>query len=413
MSPKSRGRPPGRGRPKGRSAPRELTLADRVLGEARYLVEDCDDALSAELWASEMLGLAWLGAKTEDEDAEHRLVADLARLVTRKPSLVGAAALASLRLVADAAGREILTEALASAGEGRPAPAWADPKPWVPVAAFQAVDVWESERVLFVDFDGPAPHCLLVVVSEVPGRWVTELEILEPGSAREFDNREPGEAASLRPVEPRDVAETLADIADALRSTDELWPRDDDPEYVELRALALARSRDHLAPPVEFENLAAADRTELVEAFIASGVMPADDLTRALAELFVDYGDGGLPAPPLGWNPDSVEYFLTEWAPQMLELTEDEPAALPDALRHWVGFALERRGLAAEWIEPVQAAVDEHAAAFQEAYAREIERDEAELAAELVARGVDLTDEAAVLAAIRALDEEAHNLESR
>jgi hypothetical protein len=134
--------------------------------------------------------------------------------------------------------------------------------------------------------------------------------------------------------------------------------------------------------------------------------MPADDLTRALAELFVDFGDGGLPAGPLGWNPDSVEYFLTEWAPQMLELADDERAALPAALRHWVGFALDRRGLDAEWIEPVRAAVDEHAATFQEAYAREIERDEAELAAELAARGVDLTDEAAIEEALRLLEAE-------
>lgn len=383
-----------------------------MLAEARYLVEDCEDALSAELWASEMLGLAWIAAKESDEDAEHRLVTDLARLVGRKPSLVGTAALSALRLLADPAGRDVLTEALDGAGEGRPAPVWADSKAWTPSAAYQAVDVWESERVVFVDFDGPQPHCLLVVISEVPGRWVTELEILEPGSAHEFDDREPGEAASLRPVEPRGVTEALADIADALRNTDELWPREDDPEYVELRALARARAREHLPPVPEFTPMPDAERDELLDAFLATGVMPADDLTRALAELFVDYGHGGLPAPPLGWNPDSVEYFLTEWAPRMLELADDELAAFPEALRHWVGFALERRGLAQEWIEPVIGAVHAHADAFQEAYARGLEQDAAEVAAELVRRGVDPTDSAAVLAAIRELEEDARNLES-
>jgi hypothetical protein len=407
MSPQSRGRPPGRGRPKGKAGPaRPLTLADRVLADARYLVEDCEDALSAELWASESLGLAWVAAKEQDEAAEHALVVGLARLAARRPSIVGSAALAALRLVADETGRGVLDEALQGLGAGRPLPAWAGRADWVPVAAHRAVDVWESERVLFVDFDGPQPHCLLVVISEVPGRWVTELEILEPGSAREFDDREDGAAPSLRPVEPRDVAETLADIADALRSTDRLWPREDDPDYVELRALAWARSRAYLPTETEPAHMPLAERGELVEAFATSGAMPDDDLTRALAELFVDFGDGGLPVPPLGWNPDSVEYFLTEWAPQMLELDEEEQAALPEALRHWVDFALTRRGLAAEWIDPVVGAVYAHAEAFQKAYAAAAERDAAELAALLLARGVDLTDEAAVEAELLRMDAE-------
>jgi hypothetical protein len=45
------------------------------------------------------------------------------------------------------------------------------------------VDVWKSERVLFVEFDGPTPHTLMASVLDVGGVVVNKLAILQPGAA--------------------------------------------------------------------------------------------------------------------------------------------------------------------------------------------------------------------------------------
>lgn len=67
--------------------------------------------------------------------------------------------------------------------------------------------------------------------------------------------------------------------------------------------------------------------------------------------------------------------------------------SLPSALRRWVRFALERRGLDAEWIVPVVAAVDEWSSAFEDAFGEESSWGPAKrIAAELAGRGVDLAD---------------------
>ncbi len=407
MSPKSRGRPPGRGRPQAKGPARPPSPAELVIRDARFVVEECDDALSAELWAGEVLGDAWLEAPDRDDEAEQRLVAEVAEVATRKPSLYGTAAVAALRRIADEPGRAALDAALETLRQSRPLPTWANDPDWTPVAAWRSMDVWGSERLLFVDFDGPQPHCLLAVISETPARWITELEILEPGSAPEFDEREPGEAEMLLPVEAREIPETLADLADALRGTDALWPREDDPDYVELRGLAWARARAHLAPENEREPMPETEKQALVDEFVAGSAMPDADLTRALAELLVDFGDSFLPDGPLSWSPSAVEFFLVDWLPQTVELEQDEREGMPEALRHWVEFTLTRRGVEPRWVVPVQAAIVEHLAAYEEALDNQPDWDPVEMvAAELVARGVDLADEDAVAEGLRQLEAE-------
>lgn len=72
--------------------------------------------------------------------------------------------------------------------------------------------------------------------------------------------------------------------------------------------------------------------------------------------------------------------FLADRVPRKVALDAEQRAGLPEALRRWVRFALERRGVAPGWIEPVPA--------------------------ELAKREVDLTDREAVDDAIRALNAE-------
>ena len=164
------------------------------------------------------------------------------------------------------------------------------------------------------------------------------------------------------------------------------------------------------APPrrwPEWEPLPDAERAALIEDFVSDAGLPDDDVTRSLADLFIDYGDGYLRAGPLSWSPGAVMLFLTDWVPRKVALDAEQRAELPEALRQWLRFALTRRGVAVEWIDPVVAEVDACLPEFEEAYDDESSWGPAKaVAAELAKRDVDLDDHAAVEQAIRALNAE-------
>jgi len=130
-------------------------------------------------------------------------------------------------------------------------------------------------------------------------------------------------------------------------------------------------------------------------------------VTRSLADLFLDYGEGYIRSGPLCWSPGEVMLFLTDYLPRKAVLDAGQRHALPDTLRQWLTFALTQRGIGPRWITPVVEAVDTYLPEFQEAFddhaawgpAKEIE-------AALAERGVDLTDKQAVEEAIHALNAE-------
>ncbi|MGH3518978.1 MAG: hypothetical protein ACRDQ7_16460 [Haloechinothrix sp.] len=130
---------------------------------------------------------------------------------------------------------------------------------------------------------------------------------------------------------------------------------------------------------------------------VSSQLASNDEVTRSLAELFLDYGEGYIIAGPLCWSPDQVELFLTDWLPRKAVLDAGQRDALPEALRRWVRFALQSRGVEPRWIEPVVQAVDDCLPEFTEAFGdRSAWGPAKQMAAELHARGVDLSDRAAV-----------------
>jgi hypothetical protein len=76
-------------------------------------------------------------------------------------------------------------------------------------------------------------------------------------------------------------------------------------------------------------------------------------------------------------------------------------------LRRWLEFALRRRGVDPEWITPVVEAVDHYLPEFTEAFDDTTAWGPAkQIAAELAARGVDLSDQEAVDDAVHALNAE-------
>jgi hypothetical protein len=384
---------------------RELRRSDRLLQDARR-IQEAVHVLDAEIWASGWLGDAWLSAPLADRDPEQALCLEVVGRASSHPSRHGLAAVAALARVAPDSERAMLQETRRILAETQSAPAYVDAPGWTPVAGWRAVDVWESERVLLVEFDGPNPHTLMASVQDVGGVVVNTLAALQPGVAATWEDL-CEEGAVPMPLSDHPAEEVLAELASALRQTDMLWPRYDDEDFVELRALAWARCARHLAEWPEWEPLPDEERAALIDDFVSDAGLPDNDVTRSLADLFIDYGDGYLRAGPLCWSPAAVMLFLTDWVPRKVALDAEQRAELPEALRRWTRFALARRGVAAEWIDPVVAEVEACLPEFHEAYDDQSSWGPAKtVAAELAKRDVDLDDHAAVEQAIRALNAE-------
>ena len=143
---------------------------------------------------------------------------------------------------------------------------------------------------------------------------IAKLGLLSSGAAEHWARlREPDEVPM--PVVERPVEAVLADLAAALRQTDMYWPRPDDEDYVEIRALAWARCREYLPDWPDVPQVSDDRRRELIDAFLAEADLPvpagaqpaaggADvDVVRSLADLFCDYGEGYIAPGPLAWSP--------------------------------------------------------------------------------------------------------------
>ena len=375
--PKSRGRRKGAKSRPARRSPRPLHPADLLLGEARDIVE-LDDVLTVEMWASSWLGRAWSAA--------------LAR-------------------VAPAADMSMLAETVAMLAETQPVPGWHTGAGWTPAAAWRAVDVYDSERVLLIDYDGPHPHTLLAQLCQVGGLMIDKLVVLEPGVATGWDELcEPTDVPM--PMRQAPVTDVLGDLAHALRVTDMTWPRNDDEDFLDTRALAWSRCRDHLPDWPDHAELPELQRRQLIQDF-ATDSGRDDQVSRSLAELLLDYGEGYIGAGPLCWSPGEVMVLLTDWLPRKAILDADQRAALPAVLRRWLRFALTQRDISPEWIGPVLDAVDTYLPVFEDAFDNETAWGPAkQVAAALTERGIDLTDPHAIDNAIHQLNAEqlAHQL---
>ena len=408
--PKSRGRRKGGKSRPVRRAPRQLHAADLLLRDARQLLE-IDDVLAAEAWASSWLGEAWSTAAVTEREPEHQLCMQVTGRACTTPSPHSLAAVDALAQVAPAADLSMLTETLDILAETQPLPAWHTVEAWTPTAAWRAVDVYNSERVLFIDYNGPHPHTLMANIFQVGGLMIDKLALLNPGAATTWDElREPNEAPM--PLQSVPVAEVLADLANALRTTDMTWPRTDDEDFCDHRALAWSRCRGYLTEWPEHVGLSEQRRRQLVEDFLTE-IGSDDEVSRSLAELFLDYGDGYIGAGPLCWSPGEVMLLLTDWLPRKAVLDADQRNALPFVLRRWLAFALTHQGIDRQWISLVVDAVDTFLPEFHDAFDDETAWGPAkQVAAALSERGVDLTDRHAVDDAIRELNAEqlAHRL---
>jgi hypothetical protein len=363
------------------------------------------DSLSAETWASGALGSAWQAAGILDRDPEATFCRDVARRAAGQPSPEALAAVAALRRLVGAAERQELDEAFDVLSRTQPRPDWIGDSPPAPTAGWRALDPWGSRSVLFVEYADPRPYTLMAGILEATGSTVQTLQLVRAGMAETWPS-ESGIDVPMAAV-PVPAGEVLGELAVALERTDRTIPRPDDERFVALRALAWSRCRAYRAAEGTWEDMPAEERERLVTAYLAESGQPDTDTTRYLVGLFLDYGVNYITTDALAWSPDRVLLFLTDWLPRKAMLDADDRRELPEALRHWVRFALRRRGVEERWIEPVAAAVDEHLAEFDEAFGDPAAWGPAKaLAAELERRGVDLADRTATEEAISALNAE-------
>ncbi|GLW32983.1 hypothetical protein [Actinoplanes regularis] len=361
-----------------------------------------NSVLAVERWASGWLGAAWSAAGLGERESEKMFQLAVVGRASTRPSPHGLAAVAALRRVAAPGEWSMLDGTLEILSESQPVPEWREVPAFEPVRAWRAVDVWNSEHMLFVEFAGPTPHTLMAQISLAGGVLVDKLAVLQPGAAGTWDRlREPDEVPM--PAVECPVEDALAELADALRTTDMTWPRHDDEDFVDLRALAWSRCLPYLPDFRDWQPMGDEERQRLLDGFAPAG----DTVARSLAELFLDYGDGYMTSGPLCWSPGQVGLFLADWLPRKAALDAEQRAALPDVLRRWIRYALERRAVDPEWIGPVVEAVDKFLPAFEEAFDDTATWGPAkQIVAELTARGVDLSDSEAVEDAMRGLNAE-------
>ncbi|GGN20862.1 hypothetical protein FHR83_002068 [Actinoplanes campanulatus] len=361
-----------------------------------------DSVLELEQWASGWLGAAWSAAGLGEREPEQMFHLEVVGRASTRPSPHGLAAVAALRRVAASGEWSMLDGTLEILSESQPVPQWSELPAFEPVRAWRAVDVWDSEHVLFVEFAGQTPHTLMAQISLAGGVLVDKLAVLQTGAAEIWDRlRESGEVPMPAVECPVEVA--LAELADALRSTDMTWPRHDGEDFVDLRALAWSRCRSYLPDFRDWQPMGDEERQRLLDGFAPA----ADMVVRSLADLFLDYGDGYMTSGPLCWSPGQVGLFLADWLPRKAALDVEQRAALPEVLRRWIRYVLERREIDLEWISPAVEAVDTFLPSFEEAFDDTAAWGPAkQIAAELTARGVDLSDSEAVEDAMRGLNAE-------
>lgn len=395
-----------RERREGASFASELRrLASAVCDEAARF----DTALTAELWASTMLGMWWpapLGVRTEE--AERELGGALAEAIARHGGRGALAALLALGEVCE--GKLALLareEADKLFADGVPWPPWGDALMDVEIldAAMMSDPIFGDGATILIEArhaDEELPHTIGVYVDVNLGGLAKGL--LLGGSIDELqqvlDSSPPDDGEIV--LERIDPAEAGARIRAAMELTDLTLQAPVGEDYADLRALALLRAGS--LPPTDADfaapELSEADRTTLLGDFLAApegrGAQDTDD-AEEVARLAVDYGADYLDGDPLRWSPTVVELFMADWLPRKLVADRSFFETVPAALDAWVRYAGRRRGIPPAAVELTVGAIATWTGAMLAAVDDPLARSPAQqIAAVALAAGVDLDDPTAV-----------------
>jgi hypothetical protein len=346
-------------------------------------------AYDAELLVSTMLGAAYAIAP------EHRaaVIADTAAGLRRH--------LARRRSRPAVLLRAVLAALVPPAARTRP-PAMAEPPAWLPhVGAVTCTGTYafgdnDGEQVTYLacfayrdSHDGGPEHVVAALVDHGLGA-VKDLFVAAPAGAllaqleAAASTDETMRLGEVGPAELRAAVERYLAVTDELRELPEARSLTSD------RALAAHRLRQlpqaQAVPQPTLDDFYAAPE--------AARLAGADDESLAFClKLVLGYA-----APdPLRWNPDRVEEFLIRWLPERALLDATDTALLPTVLSAWTRWAGRVSGGTPRGVAETVAAIARH----RDEFTRRIRSGEyrgpaARATAQLLADGVDLTDERAL-----------------
>jgi hypothetical protein len=354
-------------------------LARLAVGDARLQ----RDALSAEQWASALLGSLNI-VRTWPAELRVGLSTELVTAIEQVEEVGALVALRSLSAVGVAEQRAVaLAAAERLAGHGLDEPAWVVRlAAALPVAAaLQFEPVFDDGVVVLVDFAGPGcePHSLGVYIDHndagIPkDAFIAQpLPEIHPGLKRVASN---GLRIDVRDLDLGEARSRLAaslvalDLAAAPSVDDDLW---------KLRALIDARlSAMPEGGDMPDERECGRDPGDArLDTFLASGPgakWRQDTRAAHALDVVLEFGTGHNHGGPTRWSPAVVERFLVSWLPAWLAGRDGEAdltRAVVEVLPDWATFAGERRGVTPAALTETVGAVREYGATL---LARETER---------------------------------------
>jgi hypothetical protein len=389
-------------------------LFDGVLRSARSHLLRAEQPLAAEVWGSGLLAV-WDDLPSRGGDAH---LAFGEALIRHARALGTPEAMAVLLSLASVAPARLSTKARTAAAElepeGVPTPVWAaQVGTAVPTEAWIGRDLYGDQEIVLIGFSYPesAPgagdeshHSICVLVDHLLGGVVKDAY---PAAALEQTlahwREAEGDGITVRPAT---LAEAAGRLAAALAATagDEHSPGGacrGRQGLAEVRALLAVRLA--ALPRGESPGEGGLDphaREALVAEFLrspeAAGLRaePAVvDVCHRLVSYRCDFGDGD----PRRWSPTLAGLCLLDHFPARVSVDAPDVALVPDVLGAWVRFTARDRDLSEEALgrilDVIAACREDFGLAMSDAARHgRIRR----LSLEMLAEGIDLTDDAAV-----------------
>jgi hypothetical protein len=416
-------------------------LAGLVLGAARDLAR-LDTAFDAELLMSTLLGGVYAGTLPDRGQALEAFTRELDGYLSKAGT--GPARFARAVVTALAAPVGEAAEDVHAADDVADGPAWI-----AALGTARATGGWAfgdryGDQTTYVvtfgypdESTGGPEHAVLVLVDHNLG-LVKDLVVAAPAGPvidgiRDSVTTDPDEMTWLAEIEP---AMVRAAAAGYLRATDNAPELPVSSGLQDNRTIVAARlatlpepARRAAVPPSDEagaadqadagtaeEPAAADDRATLVTQFLRSPEAKLSGLSGAAGArgeavgyglgLIVDFADarGG---DPLRWSPRAVEVFLMDWVHGRAVLDEADARTLPDALGAWVLWAGRLLALPDVAVQATFDEVSTRRAEFVRLCATgERQTPAVKAMRRLIADAVDITDDAAVDAWLRAHESE-------
>jgi hypothetical protein len=337
-----------------RSAAPGLDATYREVFENLDQISRGGDPLDAEMLISMLCGEGW---QAEGGDDDYEPLTDLLDAAARRTGKPGAVALA-LAAASVAPDAEVAARARRVADDlvagGAPEPSWTTALDDVVAGDCWALrDVYGDGASVLCSFERAGRrHGLSVLVDfNHLGGWAKDILLAEDvESLLELMRQGVTEAAGTMYLETIDADEARRLLEAAFLATDSTWEPEVSSDFVELRALALARLKVLPEPSdrAEREQVGDDKRAEIVREFLASAEaadLPSVGDPEYCARLIVDYGadydDGRL----LRVSPAKTEIFLLGWVPRKVLLEPDDRTLMPQLIQAWIRWSARRQGL--------------------------------------------------------------------